>query len=348
MNATATPALKEQWLNFRTQQPKTRIRDAAAQLQVSEGELVAACTGNTVKHLTNDFPALIQAMPALGKVMVLTRNEHCVIERKGIFEIINTENKHVGTVLGKDIDLRMFFSRWKYAFALDNDDTIGFKKSIQIFDAQGHAIMKIFALEQTHAAAWEKVITDFSAIEQPAAITAAPAPAATVYNDAQADTTAFLEGWAALQDTHDFFPLLMKHKLSRTGALKLAAGKFTYPVGADCVKTLLNGAAATGLEIMVFVGNPGNIEIHTGPVEKILEIPNWINVMDEDFNLHLRTDAIAQSWIVEKPSADGIVTSLEVFDAAGEMIAQFFGKRKPGSPELSEWKELARKIRTNN
>jgi putative hemin transport protein len=341
MNATATSTLKEQWLNFREQHPKTRIRDAANQLQVSEGEIVAACTGTTVKHLKNEFPALMQAMPALGKVMVLTRNENCVIERKGVFEIVNTENKHVGTVLGKDIDLRMFFSRWKYGFAVENDETTGFKKSLQIFDAQGGAIMKIYAVEQTDLSAWDKVVADFTAAEQVAAITVAPAAAAPVYNDANADAASFLEGWANLQDTHDFFPLLMKHKLSRTGALELAEGKFSRRVNSECVKTLLNQAAATGLEIMVFVGNPGNIEIHTGPVQKILEIPNWINVMDEDFNLHLKTDTIAQSWVVEKPSVDGIVTSLEVFDAAGEMIAQFFGKRKPGNPELEPWRALA-------
>ncbi|QHS60941.1 hemin-degrading factor [Chitinophaga agri] len=344
MNATATPTLRELWLNFRQQNPKTRIRDAAGQLHVSEGELVAACTGQTVKHLKNEFPALMQAMPALGKVMVLTRNEHCVIERKGVFEIINTENKHVGTVLGKDIDLRMFFSRWKSGFAVDTDDTIGFKRSIQIFDAQGNAVVKIYAVEQTDSAAWEKVVAEFTATEQPVTIAVAPAPAVAANNDKEVDKAAFLEDWAALQDTHDFFPLLMKHKVSRTGALEMAEGKFSRRVNQECVKTLLNKAAATGLEIMVFVGNPGNIEIHTGPVQKILEIPDWINVMDEDFNLHLKTNAIAQSWVVQKPSADGIVTSLEVFDAAGEMIAQFFGKRKPGNPELQDWRALAAEL----
>lgn len=340
MNTTLT-TLKEQWQAFREQHPKTRIRDAASQLQVSEGELVAACTGGTVKHLKNEFSALIQAMPALGKVMVLTRNENCVIERKGAFEIVDTENKHVGTVLGKDIDLRMFFSRWKYGFAVDNDDSIGFKKSIQIFDAQGTAIMKIYTVEQTNLAAWDKVVAAFTAAEQSAAIMVAPPPPAPVYNDKEADRAAFLEGWAALQDTHDFFPLLMKHKLSRVRALELAEGRFARRADNDCVKTLLESAAGTGLEIMVFVGNPGNIEIHTGPVQKIVSIPNWINVMDEDFNLHLRTDVIAQCWVVEKPSVDGIVTSVEVFDTAGEMIVQIFGKRKPGTPELAEWRGLA-------
>jgi putative hemin transport protein len=31
---------------------------------------------------------------------------------------------------------------------------------------------------------------------------------------------------------------------------------------------------------------------------------------------------------------------LELFDHEGEMIAQFFGLRKPGLPQLPAWKEL--------
>jgi putative hemin transport protein len=341
MNVTATPALKEQWISFHEQNPKVRIREAARQLQVSEGELVAACTGTAAQHLRPEFTALIQRMPELGKVMVLTRNENCVIERKGEFEQVDAGRGHVGTVLGKDIDLRMFFNRWKYGFILSDDEATGFKKSWQIFDAQGNAIVKIYPTDLTNNEAWDKLAQEFIAATQPAFIEVTPAPAAPVYADKDVDKAAFLEGWAGLQDTHDFFPLLMKHKVSRVHALELAEGRFARKTTAASVTTLLEKAAASGLEIMVFVGNPGNIEIHTGAVHKIVAIPSWINVMDPDFNLHLKTDGIAQVWVVEKPSVDGVVTSLEVFDAAGEMIAQFFGKRKPGNPELQEWKALA-------
>lgn len=48
--------------------------------------------------------------------------------------------------------------------------------------------------------------------------------------------------------------------------------------------------------------------------------------------------------VVEKPSVDGTVTSVEVFDAVGDMIVQFFGKRKPGNPELKEWRALAAEL----
>ena len=341
MSTTVTTGLKEKWISFRQQQPKTRIRDAARALEVSEGQLVAACTGLQVIHLQNAYPALIQRMPAIGKVMVLSRNESCVIERKGVFEDVRTESRHVGVVVGKDIDLRMFFSKWVHGFAVMDDETLGFKRSLQVFDAQGNAVIKIYALAETKLTAWDQLVREFTADAQPDAIEILPAPALHVYAE-KIDETAFLEDWSALQDTHDFFPMLAKYKAARIKALEIAAGHYTRRVQNDCVKTLLEQAAAQALEIMVFVSNHGNIEIHTGTVHKILEIPGWINVMDPDFNLHLKTDAISQCWVVEKPSADGLVTSVEVFDANNEMIVQFFGKRKPGMPELEAWRELVK------
>jgi putative hemin transport protein len=66
----------------------------------------------------------------------------------------------------------------------------------------------------------------------------------------------------------------------------------------------------------------------------------WLNVLDPDFNMHLRADHIDTLWVVKKPTEDGVVTSLEAFDSKKNMIAQFFGLRKPGIPELKDWAAL--------
>ncbi len=44
--------------------------------------------------------------------------------------------------------------------------------------------------------------------------------------------------------------------------------------------------------------------------------------------------------MVRKPTEDGEVTAVEVFNEMGEIIVQFFGKRKPGNPELQEWRDI--------
>ena len=91
---------------------------------------------------------------------------------------------------------------------------------------------------------------------------------------------------------------------------------------------------------MVFVGNQGCIEIHSGPIHSLKPMGPWLNVLDPGFNLHLREAAIDTAWVVRKPGEDGVVTSLELFDAAGEAIATLFGKRKPGQVEDPAWRAL--------
>jgi putative hemin transport protein len=66
----------------------------------------------------------------------------------------------------------------------------------------------------------------------------------------------------------------------------------------------------------------------------------WLNVLDPGFNLHLREDHIAQAWLVRKPTVDGLVCSLELFDAQGRNIAMMFGERKPGQAERCDWRTL--------
>lgn len=44
---------------------------------------------------------------------------------------------------------------------------------------------------------------------------------------------------------------------------------------------------------------------------------------------------------MKKPTADGPVTSLELCNAQGGQIVQFFGQRLPGRPGIAAWTELA-------
>ena len=87
--------------------------------------------------------------------------------------------------------------------------------------------------------------------------------------------------------------------------------------------------------------NPHCIQIHSGTVSNLRWMGDWFNVLDPEFNLHLKTPGVVELWRVRKPSYDGIITSYEAFDAAGELVVQLFGARKPGIPELVEWRDLA-------
>ncbi|MCB1137175.1 MAG: heme ABC transporter ATP-binding protein [Leptospiraceae bacterium] len=337
--------LKERWDQLKKEDPRLRIRDAAHRLQVSEMDLLCTRTDDVV-YLRPEFKEIMAAMGSAGKVMALTRNEACVHERKGTYQDISA-NGPMGLVVGPDIDLRIFYSGWRHAFLVTDNIRGTIRKSIQFFDGYGQAIHKIYETEDSQPGALEALAQKFRNDDQSMDLEVNPVPEPTPLNDqyGEVDKAALLQEWSELKDTHDFFGMLKKHKCHRLQSMELAEGKFTTLLQNQSPTRMLELAAQKEQEIMVFVGNPGMIQIHTGPVENIKPLNEWINVMDPDFNLHLRTDLIVKVYLVEKPTSEGTVTSVECFDQFGEMIVQFFGKRKPGIPEQESWRELAHSLK---
>lgn len=335
--STIVNDLKAKWEALKAENPHVRIRNAAAQFGVSEAELLVTSIGEGVTVLNPDFPGILTEAEKLGKVMALTRNDECVHERKGIYQNGDFSSPHAQLFVGEDIDLRIFLNHWKFAFAVVEGD----KKSLQFFGKDGLALHKIYLTKNSDEAAFDAITEQFKAEDQNPAFTfEAVAPKQAEKPDAEIDVEGFKKAWTELKDTHDFFMMTRKFGVSRTQALRLAPEGFTQKIDNSKVVNILEEASEKGTPIMVFVGNRGIIQIHTGNVKKTLWHQQWFNVMDPDFNLHLDVTKIAEAWIVKKPTEDGEVTAIEVFNKEGDFIAQFFGKRKPGIPELQEWKDL--------
>lgn len=341
------PDLHDAFERFRAENPATRIRTAARELGVSEAELVATGVDGAAVRLgapEGGWRELMHEIKAFGEVMALTRNDACVHEKHGVYDNVSTDLPHgMALVLDDPIDLRLFCGRWASGFAVATPwegGPDGLRRSLQFFDAHGDAVHKVFLTRKSDLDAYEAFVLAHTDPEPaPLAVTPRPPPQ-TDRSDAEVDADAFLDAWAALQDTHDFFPLLRDHEVGRTQALRLAEGRFTERAEPGAVRRALEAASETGTPIMVFVGNPGAIQIHSGPVRKLVERGPWFNVLDPGFNLHLDETQIAEAWVVVKPTEDGDVTAVEAFDAEGRQIVQLFGARKPGVPELEAWRAI--------
>ncbi len=111
-------------------EPRLRIRDLASKLGVTEAALVAAQCGVQSQPLAGSAQTLLKQLGTLGRVLALSRNDACVHERHGRYEDIHAEGA-VGMVLGPDIDLRLFFNCWQFAWHV-TDPAHG-RDSIQFF-----------------------------------------------------------------------------------------------------------------------------------------------------------------------------------------------------------------------
>jgi putative hemin transport protein len=344
--------LHEAWRGIQQAKPGIRIREAAKELGASEAELLATKVGSDVVRLQGPWPDLLLSFKTLGKVMSLTRNDSCILEHKGTFQSIDIMGggaHTIATVIGP-IETRVFFSAWHVAFAVTEEKSDRVLKSIQIFDKAGEAITKIYLQEKSIEEAYEKIKNDFRSPDQGPDLEVKAYPAEEFSTDVNKEV--FLKDWSELKDTHDFFGMLRKHKVQRYHALELGAGKFTHQVDPQLTPNqILEAASASKFPIMIFAGNRGNLQIHQGKVRTIRVLDRghagperWLNILDPDFNMHMKQNDVHTAWVVKKPTTDGVVTSIELFDLEKNLIAQFFGLRKPGIPEREEWTALVEKL----
>jgi putative hemin transport protein len=338
--------LRQEIVRMRHERPRLRARDLAAELGISEAELVADACGETAVRLRPDWTALMGSLASLGRVMALTRNDAAVIEKDGVYEGVSMSG-HGGQVVGPEIDLRLFTGRWASAFAVDEPggSSPERRRSLQIFDRHGMAVHKVHLRSWSDASAFTALVADLRAADQSRSEAVEPVlPAAPERADGEVDAAALRRDWDAMTDTHDFFHLLGRHKVSRIQAMRLA-GERARQVPPSSLQRVLEEAASTGLSIMVFVSNPGCIQIHHGPISNIVPMPGWLNILDEGFNLHVVSQSIADTWVVVKPTRNGPVASLEVFDPSGACVLLLFAYRAEGASTVPAWDALLAALR---
>lgn len=328
------------WLDMQRRERAPRQRDAAMLFGVSEAQLVASQCGDRATRLAvPNWLELIKALENLGNVMALTRNDYVVIEKDGTYQNV-AGSPGMAQVVSAGVDLRLFLTRWHSGFGLVEAGPRGHKRSLQFFDATGTAVHKVFLRPDSDVGAFNALVRTFAADDQSPELAVEPAETDEPAPDDTIDAAALRADWRNMRDTHEFFSVLRKHNAERQQAFRLVGADLARPVSPTGLHDVLDRAAETGLEIMIFVGNRGCIEIHSGPVHRIVSAHGWLNVLDAGFNLHAREQGLHRAWVVHKPTADGVVTSLEVFSPEGDNVALLFAHRKTGGNTVARWKEL--------
>lgn len=323
------------WLALKEENPGKYARDIAALMHMSEAQLTSARVGHDAWRLQGEVRDILAALENVGDVKCICRNEYAVHEQVG--RLTNQHlSGHAGLVLNpRALDLRLFLTQWDSVFHISETHARGERQSIQFFDRQGDATLKIYSTDTTEMTAWGNVLTRFIHADNPPLELHHPEQKPQPGHVAAEELD---RQWREMTDVHQFFGLLQRHQLTRQQAFRLVGDDLACQVSNNAVAELLAAAQQEANDIMIFVGNRGCVQIFTGTIEKVVPMKNWLNIFNPAFTLHLRDDAIAESWITRKPTAQGHVTSLELFAADGTQIAQLYGQRTEGEPEQAQWR----------
>ena len=323
--------------------PKLRERDLAQKLGISEFQLVCAGVGDGVTRIDAHPDKIMPAAIQLGEVMALTRVDAAVHEKVGVYDDYHP-GQHAAMVLTEDIDLRIFPSHWVHGLMIEKTSDAGVRRSLQVFDAAGDAIHKVFLRDGSDLGAWEKLSTELRIDDQSPLPQVDPRKPVEAAKSVPDKVDILRKEWERLTDTHQFLRLCSKLKMNRLGAYRIAGAPFVRQLAPTAVDQMLHKVQDAEIEIMLFVGNRGCIQIHTGPVKTLRPMGPWQNIMDPGFNLHLRLDKIAEVWAVDKPTQRGAAISVEAFDAEGGLIMQVFGLGKEGRDSRPAWGKIVESL----
>jgi putative hemin transport protein len=353
-------SLQEQYDALRAAEPKLAFRDAAAKLNVSEAELLASTgLGKTVTRLQegDNVPREIMRRALdLGKVMALTRNENGVLERTGVATRLKPQEEITGLdadkekerearmrniaggYLGGDIDLRFTFKNWKYAFAVVQPGKDGaVTRSLQFFDQSGNAAHKLYVKSDAGVAVFDKIVADFRNPVQSADLKVAAAPVKPAAKpDSAVDVKEFQQAWNEINDVHQFNRLLTEFGVTREQGLRLGPVDKVQRIEPKAVRQLLEQAAKQQVPLMAFLGNSSTIQIYSGKINAVKEAGGYFNVLDPEFNLHLRDSAFVSGYVVKR----GGVVNVEFYDKDGNEVVSFFGVRSKENPIPQAWIDL--------
>tara|TARA_R110002049_G_scaffold307712_2_gene509057 strand:+ start:31817 stop:32863 length:1047 start_codon:yes stop_codon:yes gene_type:complete len=324
---------------FRADHAQMRERDLADKLAISEAQLIAAHSGDMSTRIAPHPDGIMAAAQSLGEVMALTRNQSCVHEKTGIYDNYHS-GAHASMILNDEIDLRIFPSHWQHAYMVEKETDTGVRRSLQVFDAAGDAVHKIFLRDDAHLAAWDNAKKTLRLDDQSQVLDVSDRVPDEAPKGDVAKREILQSEWARMTDTHQFMRLTSKLKMNRLGAYRIAGAPYVRQLAVGAVDDMLQAAQTRGVEVMIFTGNRGCIQIHSGPIETLKPMGPWQNVLDPRFNLHLRLDHVAEVWAVDKPTKRGPAVSVEAFNANGGLILQVFGVGREGRDSRPAWRDI--------
>ena len=308
---TPPNGLPDRWRRLRDLDPFVSLADAADRLDVVEADLVAALCGDGVLRLDGPFDDLIRVLPGLGRVRAVTRNRHALIETRGVYPGFAAGCAGVAGEVGA----RFFLDQWRFGYALDETCTPDGTAGLFFYDGRGRSVHEIHAESETDARSFARLVDLFGCFDQ-----------------------------SAGEEIVVASPTMLAPRADLGAWLRLAEA--ARPVAVAGLPELLEVVRGEAIPVSVGVRSPGVVHRMTGLLHEVgctdgglaLEAP-WVRV-------RVAMAQVAEAWAVETPSLDGPVTSVELLDAAANVVLTVAGARRPGKPEPELWRELVARLAT--
>ena len=257
--------LKQRWAELLQKQEhqKTRIKDAANILGVSEAELLSTTINQTSTLLKiTDWEKAFKEISSLGNMMYLIRNDYAVFENTLRINKINSDTTYI-TLSDDNSIITINQSLIKYVFYTSAIIQGNKTYSIHLFDSYGTAIIKIY-LQNTKLKEFESIKNKYK----------------KEYN-------------------YELQKLKNKNlQTSCSGKIKTSSIRLMNNLNFSMQK-YLEQISTNNQNVEIKIFNKAVTAMYKGSLQNIIHKFGWLNIMDPKFNLHAKDRLLNKNYIDE-------------------------------------------------
>tara|TARA_B100000579_G_scaffold430451_1_gene443879 strand:- start:348 stop:1322 length:975 start_codon:yes stop_codon:yes gene_type:complete len=289
--------IKLKWEKFKSNpdNKKTRIKNAADILEVSEAELLSTEIGENVFYLDiADYDQFFQKFIDIDKIMLLIRSDYVVHEvivdaSKTIFKkdsfIATSKMQTTITEFDSELFTFVFFEKKIHAGKE--------LKSFQFFDINGKALIKIF-LKGLKTDKFEEIAQEYHKEYQYEV-------QKQIYNQNQKN---IIRSVNILEKEYN----LKNQKIT------------TNEINGSILRYILEGASKSIIPIKIHAFGDKITQNYRGIIKNIVDFGPWINVIDKYFNLHVLENNIKKSIINKYYKTKHSIIIISFFDSNQDKV----------------------------
>ena len=318
--------------------------EAAALLNVSEGTLLA--DSPDCVYLGSDIEGIFKQLTQIQEVQLMVRNDVAVHEKHTRITPFKWSPKVSLAIDVGGFDVRVFTPHWRHALAHDFVTRGKNFRSIQFFNDEGFALQKVY-LQSDDDALWQHIIDTFKQDDKPTFVKNETEQIKHTTALSAEEKQDFQNKWREMTNVHQFFGLLEQYGLTRKQAFENAPEGYALRLPTSAIEQAYTQAAEEQVPLITFIGNKGIVQIQTGTVKNVSRMRGWLNIFDQKhngFTMHLDDSKIDSTWLVVRPTSDGLVSCLDALNADGQSVWSVFGQRVEGQAELASWRLLLQKV----
>ena len=293
-NKKKLESLKEKWASLLSSNKKIRIRDAADKMHVSEAELLSTEINEGVSFLLiPELEIFIKDIMMIDRIMLLIRSDNIVHEKTIKTNTLKLkDNQIIDMENNKSLLLEFDKKLFKYAFFQKKMHANRELRSFQFFNDKGHANLKIY-LKGKDLYAFDSIALKYE----------------SKYNY-EMQSNLNIES----SDYVDFsLNIYLPFNIDR-------AAPIINDIDSKSLRLILERASKMKTPIQIHALGLGAIQYHMGTVKNIVDYGPWINIIDQNFNLHVLEKGLHTATLNQYKSNEGQQYLVNFFDVKNNHV----------------------------